>query len=63
MNRYGHPASQTVARWENAGAIVWRSDRDGAVTVHSRQNGLSVRAERQTRRRYWQHTMPHKDLQ
>ncbi|RIY39622.1 DNA internalization-related competence protein ComEC/Rec2 [Neopusillimonas maritima] len=58
MNRYGHPAPQTVARWRREGARVWRSDRDGAVTVQSRQSGLVVQSERQLQRRYWQHTMP-----
>ncbi|MBC7204793.1 MAG: MBL fold metallo-hydrolase, partial [Pusillimonas sp.] len=57
MNRYGHPASETVIRWELKGATVWRSDRDGAITVQSGQNGLVVKAERDARRRYWQHTM------
>lgn len=57
MNRYGHPAPQTVARWERQDATVWRSDRDGAVTVKSRQSGLLVWSERQRHRRYWQHTL------
>ena len=60
MNRYGHPASHTVARWQLAGATVWRSDRDGAVIVKSRQKELQVSAERQVRRRYWQHGVSQK---
>ena len=42
-NRWGFPHPSVVARWEQAGARVRRTDRDGAVTVHlSRSGGISV---------------------
>lgn len=34
-NRFGHPAAGVVRRLEEAGAQVWRSDRDGTVTLTS----------------------------
>jgi len=52
-NRYGHPAPEVLARWQHAGATVWRSDRHGAVTAVSRADGLTVSAHRHTHRRYW----------
>ena len=32
-NRYGHPAKETVERLENAGAKIWYTMKNGAVTV------------------------------
>ncbi len=32
-NRYGAPAASVVARWQDAGATVLRTDREGAITV------------------------------
>ena len=32
-NRYGHPTPEALQRLRNAGASVWRTDRDGAVAV------------------------------
>jgi competence protein ComEC len=32
-NPFGHPASEVVARLEAAGAAIYRTDRDGAITV------------------------------
>lgn len=34
-NDFGHPAKATLARLQAAGAQVWRTDQDGAVTVRS----------------------------
>lgn len=41
-NTYGHPASDTLARLETAGAQVWRTDRDGSVTVTVQDGRVSV---------------------
>jgi competence protein ComEC len=42
-NRYGHPAPATLARLEERGAHVFRTDRDGSVTVTFRPGGIGVR--------------------
>jgi competence protein ComEC len=41
-NRYGHPAPETLTRLANHRVRVWRTDRDGAVTVRVREHGLDV---------------------
>ena len=48
-NRFGHPSAEVRAR---LAMPLWRTDRDGAVTV--RLPDLEVRGERERRRRYWQ---------
>lgn len=49
-NRFGHPRADVVERY--GGAWMWRTDRDGALSV-SLGNGVQVDAWRQVRRRYW----------
>jgi competence protein ComEC len=44
-NPYGHPAKATLDRLANAGAKVFRTDRDGSVTVAFDDAGVSVRAD------------------
>jgi competence protein ComEC len=51
-NRFGHPAPEVLARYERAGARIWRTDRDGALLVRLGA-GLSVQAWRTLRPRYW----------
>jgi competence protein ComEC len=53
-NRYGHPSPDVERRWQQGGAVFWRSDRHGAVTLHSSRTGLAVTSARQVYRRYWQ---------
>jgi competence protein ComEC len=43
-NLFGHPAASTIATLEGAGATVLRTDRDGAISIHS--DGAAVTAER-----------------
>ena len=43
FNRHGHPDEATLARLERLGALVLRTDRDGAVIVAIRDHDLSVR--------------------
>ena len=52
-NRFGHPSQHVVARWQGAGARVWRTDQHGAIWVSSQKTGLHIRSTRKTRRRYW----------
>jgi competence protein ComEC len=51
-NRFGHPVPEVVARYERAGANVWRTDRDGALLVRIEQT-VSVQAWRAMHPRYW----------
>jgi competence protein ComEC len=46
-NRYGHPAPPTLARIAAARAALWRTDREGTITV--RTDGTRVRIEGRTR--------------
>jgi competence protein ComEC len=41
-NAFGHPHPEVVQRYENRGALVLRTDRDGAVTVSTDGNRLWV---------------------
>ena len=52
-NPYGHPDAGTLARLAGVGARVYRTDRDGAVSVLLKRDALEVRAERLARPRYW----------
>lgn len=49
-NRYGHPSPAVLDRLESAGVTVYRTDRDGAMSILGRANGsYSVRLERRRR--------------
>lgn len=41
-NPYGHPADATLERLEATGARVWRTDRDGSVSVSTNGRDLTV---------------------
>jgi beta-lactamase superfamily II metal-dependent hydrolase len=41
-NSYGHPSPLVVAQWQNAGARVYRTDRDGGVLVIANDDGSFV---------------------
>jgi competence protein ComEC len=45
-NPYGHPAPATVARLEEIGAQVYRTDRDGNIVMTSDGRGIIVNAQR-----------------
>lgn len=47
-NRFGHPSADVLARLPMP---LWRTDRDGAVTV--RLPAMEVQGERERQRRYW----------
>jgi competence protein ComEC len=42
-NRYGHPHAEVLARYAQRGVALYRTDRDGAVTVTSDGRGVWVR--------------------
>lgn len=52
-NRYRHPHEEVLRRWSEAGAAIWRSDRDGAVIAEVGARGVALRAQRHAERRYW----------
>jgi competence protein ComEC len=52
-NRFGHPKEEVVARYQQSGARLHRTDADGAVRVSLDSAGIGFRHERAERRRYW----------
>ncbi len=55
-NRFGHPDREVVSRYEDAGATVLRTDRDGAITIDT--DGTTVRATTYTGRKITLSAMP-----
>lgn len=52
-SRFQHPHPEVLAQYEHSGARIFRTDRDGAVSVLLGGESISVRTEREARRRYW----------
>ncbi len=48
-NPYGHPAPSTLGRLRDAGARVFRTDRDGTVSLELRPDGVGVRTDGRAR--------------
>jgi competence protein ComEC len=53
-NRWGFPKPEVRARWEESGAEVVVTGESGAVSIVLGREGITVRAERDGRHRYWQ---------
>jgi len=53
-NHFGHPKAEVVARYQEAGSELLRSDRDGAIQVDMNQSTLEIQKFRQLHARYWQ---------
>jgi len=49
VNRYGHPAPAALARLADAGAEVWRTDREGSIRVTVQETTMVLRGRRTTR--------------
>jgi len=49
INRYGHPAPAALSRLAAAGVEVWRTDRDGTVSVTVGDSLMTLRGRRLTR--------------
>jgi competence protein ComEC len=56
-NRFGHPRPEVMARYQEIGSTLLRSDCNGAVLIRLEQQGLSVTSWRQARSRYWHQKM------
>lgn len=54
-NRFNHPKEIIRQRYQDSGAVLLRSDRDGAILANMNAQGLTIERYRQTRRRYWTH--------
>ncbi len=52
-NRFHHPNAEVLARYRAGGAKLYRTDLDGALTVHLGQGAAAIVSERVARRRYW----------
>jgi competence protein ComEC len=54
-NRFGHPHAEVVERYQALGSHIYRTDRDGAVTViFSAPGTIRIEPHRARYRRYWQ---------
>jgi competence protein ComEC len=54
-NRFGHPHGEVLTRYEDAGARIYRTDRDGAIILSvDSERGISVTPFRAVYKRYWQ---------
>jgi competence protein ComEC len=53
-NRYNHPHPDALQRYRALEAQLWRTDRDGALTLEFSGEGIKQQAWRQEKPRYWQ---------
>ncbi len=52
-NRFDHPRADVVQRYVDSGALLYRSDRDGAIDFRIDAQGIAVSRRRVTEARYW----------
>ena len=52
-NRFRHPNAGVMERYAAMNVRIFRTDRDGAVTIGLSNESLNIEGERQKRRRYW----------
>jgi competence protein ComEC len=54
-NRYGHPKTEVVQRYENFGCANQRTDQTGAIQLRLNKDNLHLNTARLKNTRYWQH--------
>lgn len=52
-NRFGHPHPEALARYRALGARIWRTDRQGAISLKFEPGGIQGTAARAEQPRYW----------
>jgi competence protein ComEC len=52
-NAFGHPVATVINRWRDAGAQIWRTDLQGAVSMRADATGVQLGSEGAKRPRYW----------
>lgn len=56
-NTFGHPHPEVLARYRQAGAQIWRTDRDGALQLQFPENPeqgvIRIETARDSQRHYW----------
>ena len=57
-NRFGHPNAEVMDRYSSMNCRIFRTDREGAITVELSEGGLGFMGERRQRRRYWHDAPP-----
>jgi len=57
-NRFGHPHEGVLERLSRGETKIFRTDREGAVTVRLSDRELAVEGERRARPRYWHDASP-----
>ncbi len=55
LNRFKHPDEIVLERWRAQGSQLWRTDRQGAISVHSTGQSLEVKSYRTAGKKYWHH--------
>jgi competence protein ComEC len=48
-NTYGHPSAQTLARLQTHRVELWRTDRDGSITITTDGQEMTVRSDERSR--------------
>jgi len=64
LNRFKHPAPKVVARYQDAGSAIHRSDYHGALTINTHselasEHQISVSSWRKQSKRYWHDDFEH----
>lgn len=57
-NRFSHPNAEVLGRYASMNIRVFRTDRDGALSVRLSNESVDIKGERQQRRRYWHDAPP-----